>query len=75
MQAAVAVNGNGAELAVQTVVEKLAAKLSPGAKVITEHGEEWGILLERWTDSGKENPGAIVSVTTENDILETVGST
>jgi len=63
---------NAPDARVKSLIAELGAKLSLNAKILTGEGEAWGVLMERWTDIGKETPGAIVSVATEADVLETV---
>ncbi|KAI3612013.1 fad binding domain containing protein [Moniliophthora roreri] len=54
-------------------VSQLTTLLSPGAKVLTDSStEEFQVLLGRWSDIDKQTPGAIVLVTTEEDVVETV---
>jgi hypothetical protein len=72
MQAAAAVVKGEPEFLVTKVIAELSKRLSSKAKLLTEEGEEWSLLMERWTDLGKESPGAIVHVATEADVLETV---
>lgn len=72
MQAAAATLVDAPNVAVELVIKELGVRLSAKAKVITEEGEEWGASMQRWTDIGKENPGAIVCVAEEDDVVETV---
>jgi hypothetical protein len=63
---------SGLNAAVRGVITDLASKLSPNAKIVTEQGEEWTALLERWSDLEKQTPAAIIAVATEADVQETV---
>ncbi|KFY29800.1 hypothetical protein V494_08470 [Pseudogymnoascus sp. VKM F-4513 (FW-928)] len=63
---------SGLNAAVKEVVTDLASKLSPKARIVTEQGEEWNALHERWSDLAKQTPAAIVAVATEADVQETV---
>ncbi|KAL5345640.1 hypothetical protein ACLOAV_009394 [Pseudogymnoascus australis] len=63
---------DGLSVDVRNVVTDLTLKLSSKAKIVTEQGEDWNALFERWSDLGKQTPAAIVSVATEADVQETV---
>lgn len=57
---------------VKRVITDLSPQLSSSAKIVTEKGDQWRVLMERWTDLGKQNPAAIICVATEGDIQEAV---
>ncbi|KFY79959.1 hypothetical protein V499_01108 [Pseudogymnoascus sp. VKM F-103] len=63
---------DGLNIKVKSIITDLSSKLSENAKIVTEQGDEWRVLMERWTDIGKHTPAAIVCVATEADIQETV---
>jgi hypothetical protein len=63
---------DGLNAAAKNVVADLASKLSSNAKIVTEQDEEFKVLNERWSNIGKKTPAAIVSVSTEADVQETV---
>lgn len=54
-------------------LSELKPTLSHGAKVLTDNkSPEFQTRLERWTDTGKKTPGAIVVVANEADMIKTV---
>jgi hypothetical protein len=60
-------------MAISKLVESLTAKLSPAAAVLTDPAsDEFKAALERWTELDLETPGAIVLVSSEDDIVQTV---
>jgi hypothetical protein len=60
-------------MAISKLVESLTTKLSPAAAVLTDPArDEFKAALERWTELDLETPGAIVLVSSEDDIVQTV---
>jgi hypothetical protein len=54
-------------------LSELKGRLSKGAKILTDNkSPEFQKRLERWTDTGKQTPGAIVVITDECDITAAV---
>ena len=52
---------------------ELKASLSRNAEILTNSkSAEFQKRLERWTDTGKQTPGAIIAIASESDIIETV---
>ncbi|KFY49588.1 hypothetical protein V496_09899, partial [Pseudogymnoascus sp. VKM F-4515 (FW-2607)] len=45
---------DGLSVDVRNVVTDLTLKLSSKAKIVTEQGEDWNALFERWSDLGKQ---------------------
>ncbi|PMD57104.1 Glucooligosaccharide oxidase [Hyaloscypha bicolor E] len=60
-------------MTISKLVESLTAKLSPAASVLTDPAsDEFKAALERWTELDLETPGAVVLVSSEEDIVQTV---
>jgi len=60
-------------MAISKLVESLTAKLSPAAAILTDPAsDKFKTALERWTELDLETPGAIVLVSSEEDIVQTV---
>lgn len=61
------------KMAISKLVESLTAKLPPAASVLTDPAsDEFKAALERWTELDLETPGAVVLVSSEEDIVQTV---
>lgn len=60
-------------MAISKFVESLAAKLSPGASILSDpSSDDFKAAHERWTELDLKTPGAIVLVATEEDVVHTV---
>ena len=60
-------------MAISKFVGILTAELSPTATVLADPTtEEFKTALERWTELELKTPGAIVIVSTEEDVVQTV---
>jgi hypothetical protein len=60
-------------MAISSLVQSLTAKLSPTSTVLTDPAStEFKAALERWTELDLKTPGAIVVVSSEEDIIQTV---
>jgi hypothetical protein len=60
-------------MAISKLVESLTAKLTAAGSILTDPASnEFKAALERWTELDLETPGAIVLVSSEEDIVQTV---
>jgi hypothetical protein len=63
-------------MAVSELLNTLHGELSANAKVLVDPtNNEFQAALQRWSDTGKNVPGAIVMVASEEDIVKTVSPT
>lgn len=63
-------------MAVSELLNTLHGELSANAKVLVDpSNDEFKVTLQRWSDTDKKAPGAIVMVASEEDIVKTVSPT
>jgi hypothetical protein len=63
-------------MAVSDLLSTLHGELSANAKVLVDPtNDEFKVALQRWSDTDKKIPGAIVMVASEEDIVKTVSPT
>jgi predicted Abi (CAAX) family protease len=63
-------------MAVSELLNTLHGELSANAKVLVDPtNDEFQVALQRWSDTDKKIPGAIVVVASEEDIVKTVSPT
>jgi hypothetical protein len=60
-------------MAVSELLNTLHGELSANAKILVDPtNDDFKIALQRWSDTDKKVPGAIVMVASEEDIVKTV---
>jgi hypothetical protein len=63
-------------MAVSELLNTLHGELSANAKVLVDPtNDEFKVALQRWSDTDKKVPGAIVLVASEEDIVKIVSRT